>query len=89
MTNFMELDDLESMDQELTSILNKKEVRMADSRTIGIIASKHNFDVDKEHRLMENAKTTKCKCKHWTQTTPCFYRNCRHFPDTHYGVALV
>lgn len=61
---------------------------MVDSRTIGIIAAKRNFDLEKERKYIEKAKTTKCRCHHWTRTSPCFYRTCRHLPANHYGVYL-
>ena len=70
-------------------ILEQPPSPMVDSRTIGIIASKRNFDPDKERKYIEKAKTTKCRCKHYTQTRPCFYRTCRHFPEQHYGLAYI
>lgn len=58
---------------------------IVDTRTIALIASKRNFNPDKERLLIEKAKTTKCKCHNFTNTEPCcFYRNCRHTFDTHY-----
>ena len=57
---------------------------LADTRTIALIASKRNFNLDKERKLIEKARKTVCKCKHWTGTELCLYRNCRHFADTHY-----
>ena len=67
---------------------------MADSCMIGLIASKRNFNSEKEHRLIEKARTTKCLCRHFTCNEPCLYRNCLHFADTHYknkgvGMAMV
>jgi hypothetical protein len=57
---------------------------IADTHMIALIASKKNFDPDKERLLIEKARTTKCKCHNFTGTEPCLYRNCRHFADTHY-----
>jgi hypothetical protein len=54
-------------------------MHIADTRTIALIASKRNFDPDKERLLIEKARVTKCKCHHFTGTEPCLYRNCRHF----------
>ena len=62
---------------------------MVDSRTIGIIAAKKHFDVDKERGLIQKARTTKCRCKHFTNTNPCFYRNCRHGYPIHFGLQGV
>jgi hypothetical protein len=59
-------------------------MHIADTKTIALIASKKNFDPDKEHLLIEKARKTVCKCHHFTGTEPCLYRNCRHFTDTHY-----
>lgn len=67
---------------------NEIPIPMADSRMIGLIAAKKNFNPDKERMLIEKAKTTKCRCKHWTGTEPCLYRQCRHFTDTHYKKVL-
>ena len=58
---------------------------VADSRTIALIAAKKNFNHEKERMLIEKAKVTKCMCHHYTNTSPCYYRNCRHFPQEHYG----
>jgi hypothetical protein len=60
-------------------------MHIADTRTIALIASKRNFDPDKERRLIEKAKHTVCKCRHFTGSEPCLYRNCRHFADNHYN----
>jgi hypothetical protein len=58
---------------------------IADTRMIALIASKKNFNPDKERLLIEKARLTKCKCHNFTGTEPCcFYRNCRHTVDTHY-----
>ena len=57
---------------------------IADTRMIALIASKKNFNPDKERRLIEKARTTTCRCRHFTGTEPCLYRSCRHFADTHY-----
>jgi hypothetical protein len=57
---------------------------IVDTRTIALIASKRNFDPDKERLLIQKARTTKCCCRHFTGTDPCLYRSCRHFADTHY-----
>jgi hypothetical protein len=64
---------------------------IVDTRTIALIASKRNFNPDKERLLIEKARNTKCHCRHWTGTDPCLYRSCQHFTDTHYknkGVVL-
>jgi hypothetical protein len=61
---------------------------VVDSRTIALIASKKNFNPDKERVLIQKAKTTKCKCHHFTGTEPCLYRSCRHFANTHYKGGL-
>jgi hypothetical protein len=57
---------------------------IADTRMIALIASKKNFNPDKERLLIEKARNTKCKCRHFTGTDPCLYRSCRHFAYTHY-----
>jgi hypothetical protein len=57
-----------------------------DSRTIGYIAAKRKFDPVREAHLVEKAKRTTCRCKHFTQTRPCLYHTCRHMPENHYGV---
>jgi hypothetical protein len=62
---------------------------IVDTRTIALIASKRNFDPDKERKLIEKAKHTACKCRHFTGTDPCLYRSCRHFADTHYREGIV
>jgi hypothetical protein len=62
---------------------------MVDSRVIALLASKRNFDPIKEMKYIEKAKTTKCRCKHWTQTNPCFFHTCRHRPENHYGLTKV
>ena len=43
---------------------------IADTRTIALIASKRNFNPDKERRLIDKAKHTVCKCRHFTFTEP-------------------
>jgi hypothetical protein len=58
---------------------------IADTRMIALIASKKNFNPDKERLLIEKARMTKCRCRHFTNTEPCLYRNCRHFAETHYN----
>jgi hypothetical protein len=62
----------------------RRSMHIADTRTIALIASKKNFNPDKERLLIQKAKTTKCSCRHFTGTEPCLYRSCRHFADTHY-----
>jgi hypothetical protein len=62
---------------------------IADTRTIALIAAKKNFNPDKERALIEKAKHTVCKCHHFTFTEPCYYRNCRHFPEVHYKAGVV
>jgi hypothetical protein len=79
------MERLEDLEQHIESILRRR-TPMVDSRTIGIIASKRNFSVEKETLLMERCKTSKCFCKHWTGTNPCYYRNCRHGAN-HFGGA--
>jgi hypothetical protein len=61
-------------------------LKLVDSRILALLASKRNFDPIKEMKYIEKAKTTKCRCRHWTQTNPCFYHTCRHSPETHYGI---
>jgi hypothetical protein len=65
-------------------IRQQRTMCIADTRTIALIASKKNFNPDKERLLIEKARTTKCRCRHFTGTEPCLYRSCRHFADTHY-----
>jgi hypothetical protein len=83
-------DNLTDLESRLTEVV-ERQAPMVDSKTIGYIAAKRHFDVDKEHRLMDKAKTTKCLCKHNTFTQPCcLYRNCRHNQQNHFqGVGLV
>jgi hypothetical protein len=64
----------------------KKGLELVDSRMIALIASKRKFDPAKEAKYIERARTTKCRCKHWTQTNPCFYHTCRHRAENHYGL---
>jgi hypothetical protein len=64
----------------------KEGLELVDSRVIALLAAKRNFDPIKEMKYIEKAKTTKCRCKHYTQTRPCFYRTCRHQPENHYGL---
>jgi hypothetical protein len=58
--------------------IRRQAVCIADTRTIALIASKRNFEPDKEGLLIEKAGTTKCRCRHFTSTEPCLYRSCRH-----------
>jgi hypothetical protein len=63
---------------------------IVDTKTIALIASKRNFNPEKERKLIEKARNTKCRCRHFTGTDPCLYRSCRHFADTHCkGVTVV
>jgi hypothetical protein len=62
---------------------------IANTRTIALIASKKNFNPDKERLLIDKARTTKCRCRHFTGTDPCLYRSCRHFADTHYKEIII
>jgi hypothetical protein len=64
-------------------------LKLIDSRIIALLASKRNFDPVKEMKYIEKAKTSKCRCKHWTGTSPCFYHTCRHNLVTHYGLTKV
>jgi hypothetical protein len=64
--------------------LDTRAMHIADTRMIALIASKKNFNPDKERLLIEKAKHTVCKCRHFTGTDPCLYRSCRHFADMHY-----
>lgn len=57
---------------------------LVDSREIAVIAAKRKFDPDKERKYIEKAKTTKCRCCHYSGTRPCFYHTCRHDVDVHY-----
>jgi hypothetical protein len=43
---------------------------IADTRMIALIASKKNFNSDKERLLIEKARTTKCRCRHFSGTDP-------------------
>ena len=77
--------DTRSQQQQQSTMYN-----IADTRTIALIASKRNFDPDRERWLIEKARTTKCHCRHFTGTEPCcFYRNCRHTFETHYKEGLM
>jgi hypothetical protein len=69
-------------------IRTQRSMCIVDTRTIALIASKKNFNPDKERKLIEKTRHTVCKCRHFTGTEPCLYRSCRHFADTHYKVAL-
>ena len=42
---------------------------IADTRMIALIASKKNFNPDKERKLIEKARHTVCKCRHFTVDT--------------------
>jgi len=75
-------------EEQATNILEPG-LKMVDSRVIGLLASKRNFDPVKEMKYIEKSKTSKCRCKHWTQTNPCFYHTCRHSPQNHYGLTKV
>lgn len=59
------------------------------TRTIALIASKRNFNPEKERKVIEKARLTKCLCRHFTGTEPCLYRNCRHFAGTHYNKGVI
>ena len=64
----------------------RRSMQIADTKTIAIIASKKNFNPNKERLLIEKARKTVCKCHHFTGTEPCLYRSCRHFADSHYNI---
>jgi hypothetical protein len=85
MTNFMDLDNLEDMEEKLESILQKR-TPIVSTDMIALIASKRDSNVEKETELMEKARTTICKRHHFTKTTPCLYRRCRHMPENHFGL---
>ncbi len=67
-------------------IRTQRTMCIADTRMIALIASKRNFNPDKERELIEKARTTKRRCRHFTGTESCLYRSCRHFADTHYKI---
>jgi hypothetical protein len=59
---------------------------LPDTRTIALIASKKNFNPDKERLLIQKAKTTKCHCRHPHYATVgeiCFFGQCRHALQLH------
>jgi hypothetical protein len=61
-------------------------MHIADTRTIALIASKKNFNPDKERLLIQKAKTTKCHCRHPHHATVgeiCFFGQCRHSLQLH------
>ena len=74
----------------ITKVMSQSEqegnFQLVDSRMIALISSKRKFDPEKEAKYIEKARTTKCRCHHYTQTRPCFYRTCRHMPENHYGL---
>jgi hypothetical protein len=63
-------------------------LKLVDSRIIALLASKRNFDPVKEMKYIEKSKTSRCRCRHFTNTNPCFYHTCRHTIENHYGVTL-
>jgi hypothetical protein len=83
--NIMELENLEEMEEKLVSILEKR-TPIVSTDMIALIASKRNFNIEKETELMEKARTTVCKCHHFTNTTPCLYRRYRHMPENHFSL---
>ena len=80
MNNNKEMSPFEPLQFNCRRIINNA---IADTKTIALIASKKNFNPDKERALIEKAKHTVCKCHHFTGTEPCLYRSCRHFPEVH------
>jgi hypothetical protein len=59
--------------------LDARFMHFADTKTIALIASKRNFNSELERKLIEKAKVTKCRCRHFSNSEPCcFYRSCRH-----------
>ena len=72
-------------EEQATNILQPG---LVGSRVIGLLASKRNFDPVKEMKYIEKSRTSKCRCKHWTQTNPCFFHTCRHSPENHYGLVF-
>jgi hypothetical protein len=84
----MGLERLEDMEEKLESILQKRSP-IVSTELIALIASKRNFDPEKERKLIAKSRTTKCRCKHYNGSRPCFYRTCRHFPENHYGIEMV
>src|SRR5690349_15485969 len=77
--------------QDIEDIIRYQEFQplCVDTNTIAHIAAKRNFNVEKERNLIVKCKTSKCKYKHYTQSDPCFYRNCRHSPENHYGLRYI
>jgi hypothetical protein len=77
------MNELQDLEAQCLGIVGST-TPLVDSMTIGYIAAKRNFSVERVLKLMEKAKMTKCACRHFTMTTPCcYYRNCRHDQQSH------
>lgn len=93
MTNFMELDDLESMEQKLEDIL-QKQTPIVSSEQIGILAAKKKpLRLGSEVKAIERQIKTKCHCHHLEGHVIggiCYFGRCRHAIHAHpEGVALA
>ncbi|MDP9287043.1 MAG: hypothetical protein M3P08_02465 [Thermoproteota archaeon] len=82
------MERLEDLEEHLESILQRR-TPIVSTELIAMLASRKNFDPEKERRLIEKSKTTKCRCCHYSGTRPWFYRTCRHLPDNHYVYEVI
>jgi hypothetical protein len=86
MNVFGELEDIESE----TNTKEAVEARpFVTTEQIAFIASRKHFSVEREQALIQRALTSKCRCKHWSNSNPCYYRNCRHTVQNHYGAGVL